>query len=88
MGDGLAVVGRDVHLHEAQLLALAQEAGLGDMLWKPAPALAEISRWTPLEPGDVVYLGTPAGVAPIGAGDLLRVEVAGIGALENPVVAG
>ena len=60
---------------------------IGDLIWPPAAALAEISRWCPLSPGDWVYLGTPAGVGPIQAGDLLTVEAECIGVLRNPVVA-
>jgi len=65
-----------------------QEASLADQIWSPARALAEISRWTPLQPGDILFLGTPAGVGPIRAGDRLVVEADGLGRLENPVLAG
>ncbi|MFQ5749709.1 MAG: fumarylacetoacetate hydrolase family protein [Planctomycetota bacterium] len=65
-----------------------QEAPLADLIWPPARALAEICRWTPLEPGDILFLGTPAGVAPIRAGDRLEVEAEGLGRLRNPVAAG
>ena len=61
--------------------AVRQSARLGQMLRTPAQALAEIARWTPLEPGDVVFLGTPAGVAPIQRGDLLEVRASGLGSL-------
>lgn len=65
-----------------------QEALLRDMIWSPGAALSEISRWTPLQPGDIVFLGTPAGVAAVQPGDVMRVEVDGIGALESRVLAG
>ncbi len=58
-----------------------QRASLGSMLRPPAVALAEIARWTPLEPGDVIFLGTPAGVAPIQRGDVLEVRATMLGAL-------
>lgn len=67
---------------------IRQEASLKDLIWAPAEALVEISKWTPLRAGDIVFLGTPAGVAPIHPGDLLEVEVEGLGKLVNPVVAG
>ena len=41
-----------------------------------------------LEVGDVVATGTPAGVAALKAGDVVDVEIAGIGVLSNPFVAG
>ena len=58
------------------------------------PALIEyISTAFTLEPGDVVFTGTPAGVGVsrkppvfLKAGDTVRVEITGLGALENPVV--
>jgi 2-keto-4-pentenoate hydratase/2-oxohepta-3-ene-1,7-dioic acid hydratase in catechol pathway len=40
-----------------------------------------------LEPGDIVSTGTPEGVGPLAAGDTVRVTVAGVGELVNPVVA-
>lgn len=67
---------------------IRQDASLADLLWSPAVALVEISRWTPMSAGDIVFLGTPAGVAPIHAGDTLVVEVEGLGRLMNPVVQG
>jgi 2-keto-4-pentenoate hydratase/2-oxohepta-3-ene-1,7-dioic acid hydratase in catechol pathway len=58
-----------------------QSAPLAQMLRGPGQALAEIARWTPLEPGDVIFLGTPAGVAPISRGDALEVRATGLGRL-------
>ncbi len=66
---------------------LRQQASLADLIWKPAEALAEISRWCPLVPGDLVFLGTPAGVAPVQPGDEMVVEADGLGRLRNPVAA-
>lgn len=65
---------------------LRQSAPLGRMLRGPGQALAEIARWTPLEPGDVVFLGTPAGVAPITRGDALEVRATGLGSLRCRVI--
>jgi 2-keto-4-pentenoate hydratase/2-oxohepta-3-ene-1,7-dioic acid hydratase in catechol pathway len=38
-----------------------------------------------LYPGDVIATGTPAGVGPLVSGDIVEVDVAGIGVLRNPV---
>jgi len=46
-----------------------------------------ISRVMTLLPGDVILTGTPAGVSPIVAGDVVDIEIEGIGVLSNPVVA-
>lgn len=52
------------------------------------PALIEyISGFMTLEPGDVIATGTPAGVGPLQAGDVVEVEIPGIGTLSNPVAA-
>jgi len=47
-----------------------------------------ISAAMTLVPGDVILTGTPAGVGPLKAGDVLETSVEGIGVLRNPVVAG
>jgi 2-keto-4-pentenoate hydratase/2-oxohepta-3-ene-1,7-dioic acid hydratase in catechol pathway len=67
---------------------IRQECSMADIIWDPVRALVEMSRWTPLRAGDIVYLGTPAGVAPIHDGDELSVEADGLGKLVNPVVGG
>ena len=52
------------------------------------PYLIEyISRFTRLEPGDVIMTGTPEGVGPVKVGDTMTVEVEGLGSLPNRVVA-
>jgi 2-keto-4-pentenoate hydratase/2-oxohepta-3-ene-1,7-dioic acid hydratase in catechol pathway len=38
-----------------------------------------------LQPGDVIATGTPAGVGPLVAGDVVEIGVAGVGVLSNPV---
>ena len=48
--------------------------------------MAFISRIMTLLPGDVVSTGTPSGVGPLKAGDVVEVEIEGIGTLSNPVV--
>jgi 2-keto-4-pentenoate hydratase/2-oxohepta-3-ene-1,7-dioic acid hydratase in catechol pathway len=40
-----------------------------------------------LLPGDIISTGTPAGIGPLTAGDLVTVKVEGVGELSNPVVA-
>ncbi len=53
----------------------------------PIPALLSyISQIMSLEPGDLVLTGTPAGVGPLVAGDVVEVEIPGVGVLRNPVV--
>ena len=49
--------------------------------------LAYISEIMTLEPGDLVATGTPAGVGPLAPGDVVEVEIPGVGILRNPVEA-
>jgi 2-keto-4-pentenoate hydratase/2-oxohepta-3-ene-1,7-dioic acid hydratase in catechol pathway len=63
-----------------------QEGHTSDMLF-PVPALvAYISSVMTLEPDDVILTGTPPGVGPVQRGDIMEVEVEGIGVLRNRVV--
>ena len=69
-----------------------QDAPVSDLIFDIPTLIEAISAGITLEPGDIIATGTPAGVG-IGfkpprflkKGDTVRVEVAGIGALENPV---
>jgi 2-keto-4-pentenoate hydratase/2-oxohepta-3-ene-1,7-dioic acid hydratase in catechol pathway len=55
------------------------------MAFSPAFLVRWISRMMTLEPGDLIATGTPAGVGPLAAGDLVEVRIGGIGVLRNPV---
>ena len=55
------------------------------MIYPVAFLVRYISRMMTLLPGDVIATGTPAGVGPLTAGDVVEVSVAGIGTLRNPV---
>ena len=57
------------------------------MVFTPQVLVSYISQMITLEPGDVVMTGTPAGIGPLGAGDVVEVTIEGIGTLTNPVVA-
>lgn len=57
------------------------------MAWGIVELVAYVSRFMTLEPGDVILTGTPAGVGPLSDGDVLEVEVSGVGVLRNPVEA-
>ena len=49
--------------------------------------LAHVTRFMTLKPGDVILTGTPKGVGPVQPGDMMTVEVEGLGVLSNPVIA-
>jgi 2-keto-4-pentenoate hydratase/2-oxohepta-3-ene-1,7-dioic acid hydratase in catechol pathway len=57
-----------------------------DMVFGIVRLVVYISQVMTLEPGDLVATGTPSGVGPLRAGDIVEVEIPGIGVLRNPVV--
>lgn len=66
---------------------LAQQGHTGsDLLFSFAYQLADVSRLITLEPGDVLLTGTPSNSRPVEPGDVVAVEVDGIGRLENTVI--
>jgi 2-keto-4-pentenoate hydratase/2-oxohepta-3-ene-1,7-dioic acid hydratase in catechol pathway len=64
-----------------------QRARASEMIFPIAEALAHASRRMTLEPGDLFLTGTPAGVGPLADGDVVEVEIPGVGILVNPVEA-
>ncbi len=64
-----------------------QMASTHDMVFSVSNLVAFISSVMTLEPGDLIFTGTPAGVSPLKAGDVVEVEIEGLGKLSNPVVA-
>jgi 2-keto-4-pentenoate hydratase/2-oxohepta-3-ene-1,7-dioic acid hydratase in catechol pathway len=65
---------------------LRQAARTSEMVFSPTELIAYASSIMTLEPGDVIMTGTPEGVGPLAAGDVVEVEVGGIGVLRNPVL--
>ncbi|MFS0747797.1 fumarylacetoacetate hydrolase family protein [Microbacterium sp. 1P10UB] len=62
-----------------------QRGDLSEMVHTVADIIAYASAAFTLLPGDVVLTGTPAGVGPFTAGDVVEVEIAGLGTLRNTV---
>lgn len=58
-----------------------QESDVGRMVWNVGEIIEHLSRYFELAPGDLVFTGTPAGVAAIRPGDSLRACVEGVGQL-------
>jgi 2-keto-4-pentenoate hydratase/2-oxohepta-3-ene-1,7-dioic acid hydratase in catechol pathway len=59
----------------------------GNMLFSPGEVISAISRYNTLSPGDVVWLGTDELPQSLHPGDVIEIEINGIGALRNRVVA-
>ncbi len=64
-----------------------QHAPASDMIFPLGVIIQWVSRVMTLVPGDVVASGTPSGVGPLCAGDVVEIVVGGVGTLRNPVVA-
>ena len=64
---------------------MRQMASTRDMVFNVVTLVAYISSVMTLEPGDVLFTGTPAGVGELKNGDVVDVEIEGLGKLSNPV---
>lgn len=62
-----------------------QRARSSQMHFGPAFLVSHVSRHMTLEPGDVIATGTPAGIAPLEPGDVVEVEVEGVGVLRHSI---
>jgi 2-keto-4-pentenoate hydratase/2-oxohepta-3-ene-1,7-dioic acid hydratase in catechol pathway len=65
-----------------------QQASTADLIFPIPELLRYITSFLTLEPGDLIPTGTPSGVGPLQAGDVVEVEMAGLGVLRNQVAAG
>jgi len=64
-----------------------QDARLSDMVWSPAEILRHLSHYYHLGPGDVIMTGTPAGVGPVVAGDVIEGAVEGLTPVQLTITA-
>jgi 5-oxopent-3-ene-1,2,5-tricarboxylate decarboxylase / 2-hydroxyhepta-2,4-diene-1,7-dioate isomerase len=67
---------------------IRQEGNTSEMQWDMHYLVADLARTITLLPGDVILSGTPAGSRPVEPGDVVTVEVEGLGALTNTIVEG
>ena len=61
---------------------LRQDSDLDNLIWSVPEIIAHLSRYYRLEPGDLIYTGTPDGVGPVVPGDRITGSVAGVGEIE------
>jgi 2-keto-4-pentenoate hydratase/2-oxohepta-3-ene-1,7-dioic acid hydratase in catechol pathway len=64
-----------------------QQQSTSDLIFDGATIVSHISRWVTLEPGDVIYTGTPGNTKKMSPGDTVEVEIEKVGILRNKVVA-
>lgn len=69
-------------IHLAVNGATRQDADLADLIWPVADVIACCSRAVRLEPGDLIFTGTPAGVGAVKPGDVMSGGIDGIGTIE------
>ena len=61
---------------------LRQQGDLRELIWNVAESIETLSRAWTLQPGDLIFTGTPAGVAAVVPGDLMEGRIAGLGSLQ------
>ena len=67
---------------------IAQDGNTDEMEWDMHYLVADVARNITLEPGDLLLSGTPANSRPVEPGDVVAVEVEGLGRLENEIAPG
>jgi 2-keto-4-pentenoate hydratase/2-oxohepta-3-ene-1,7-dioic acid hydratase in catechol pathway len=90
---GPCIVPREeVELHSLRVRtfldgAKKQDAPITDMLFDVNVIIEYVTAFMTLEPGDVIATGTPSGVGPLQPGSNIRVDIEGVGVLENTAIA-
>ena len=90
LGPGL-VTDWDFHGRSISTLvngATVQQGSTDEMIWDMHYLVADIARTITLLPGDVILSGTPANSRPVQPGDVVEVDVDGLGTLRNTIVEG
>ncbi len=62
-----------------------QDASITEMMFSVDDIIAYVSAFMTLEPGDLIATGTPSGVGPLQPGSQVRIEIDGVGVLENTI---
>lgn len=78
---------RDLAIRTRVNGAVKQDSRTSDLIFDVATLISFVSHHLTLEPGDLISTGTPAGVGNLTPGDVVEIEIEGIGVLRNPVVA-
>ena len=66
---------------------VVQQDTFDNMIFSVARIISHISRFTTLNPGDIIATGTPEGVGPVRPGERVEINIDGIGSLSNPFIA-
>jgi len=79
---------RGKHIETRVNGVVRQSGSTDEMVWNMPYLVADIARTITLEPGDVILSGTPANSRPVAPGDVVEVQVEGLGTLRNTIVEG
>ncbi len=85
-------VAAESQLNEDTVIALEvnglvrQQAVLADMIWNVAEIICALSKYYELKPGDLIFTGTPAGVAAVSGGDRLHASLQGVAEMEFELI--
>ena len=66
---------------------IRQQSTIGKLIWDLGEVIEHLSAAWELAPGDLIFSGTPEGVAAVEPGDMLRASVDGVGSLQVQIVA-
>ena len=66
--------------------AKRQHSVIGKLIWSVPEIIAKVSAAWALQPGDLIFTGTPEGVAKVGIGDTLAARIEGVGSLRVQLV--
>jgi fumarylpyruvate hydrolase len=64
-----------------------QSSDISNLIWNVAETISHLSQLVDLRPGDLIYTGTPEGVAAVVAGDVMEGHIDGVGDIRTPVIA-
>jgi fumarylpyruvate hydrolase len=64
-----------------------QSSDISNLIWNVAETISHLSQLVDLRPGDIIYTGTPEGVAAVVAGDVMEGHIDGVGDIRTPVIA-
>ncbi len=65
---------------------IRQEGDLNQLIWNVPDVIASLSSLFTLEPGDLIFTGTPAGVGPVKKGDVLEAKIDGLPTLNTKII--
>jgi len=68
--------------------AIRQDSRLSHMIWSVAEIIVELSTYYTLQPGDLIFTGTPDGIGALVPGDTVTAGIDGLDSLQHRIVAG